>query len=752
MDQPGIGWDAIFKGKHNQSNKDVKDDIIYKCPWSSLLRGGLWGGMCGFVKFKLFATFSKPWHRVLRVHILPPPNTFDTLFANTRLQGIWSSDRSVPNQNTIIPSPISTANLFVLDSKAAAETRRGSASKLESALSQLGSFLRNEVAYTYVIGKNVSTTKLTVLASSYMPSYRFPFIIQNTNSEYRAFKKCASDANNLLKADMKGIVLSLGNIFDNALTTAISNFTAYSSDGENLVKLCNNWSGPKQLPNFFSIQKLLNKVSIVQVPNVKFYVAHARIQNKLKGLRFISCGRPDISSLAFQELIVVFHGNVWISLSFAILTLILFFQKTGFRLEFLLVAAKLFLEQGNPFPDKILNNCHVRIVCVLALYAGIVLSNAYKNANVYNMIAPRYPVPYKQFAQLFSDNFSIHQRYIADSIEVSFVEAEISIELLQKMETKNLNISVFEYQKLLKYHKQRGPILLRPPECDKEANESDDCDSYSRLFTDNEFQVNLNMVRKGLVCYYYFAVENLARTFFIRKLSPLKPETGMWSEEYNETKSITDVKRKEIQERSKTPQGYSKIILESLAVSGMEKSENFLSMATRQLLETVKTCNKTAIITSYENCIDFYRQLVQANYTDVYIGTEQHFESNIEFEFHGFWPYYILKRLKLLQGEMGVWRWWERVKGRHLTVDEMSQWRTGTFRPPNMTGNILVLFTLYMVGCCLGCFGFGCETWRFIHASGKLVITVMISLKLKGECLVVKLLFKIRAIKVRVNY
>lgn len=41
---------------------------------------------------------------------------------------------------------------------------------------------------------------------------------------------------------------------------------------------------------------------------------------------------------------------------------------------------------------------------------GIVLSNAYKNDNVYNMILPRRSTPYKFFEELAKDNFSVYKR------------------------------------------------------------------------------------------------------------------------------------------------------------------------------------------------------------------------------------------------------------------------------------------------------------------------------------------------------
>lgn len=46
---------------------------------------------------------------------------------------------------------------------------------------------------------------------------------------------------------------------------------------------------------------------------------------------------------------------------------------------------------------------------------GIVLSNAYKNSNVYNMVTPRQPVLYKKFRELLEDKFQVYTRSVSDS-------------------------------------------------------------------------------------------------------------------------------------------------------------------------------------------------------------------------------------------------------------------------------------------------------------------------------------------------
>lgn len=62
------------------------------------------------------------------------------------------------------------------------------------------------------------------------------------------------------------------------------------------------------------------------------------------------------------------------------------------------------LEQG----DKILERRELRKVTALFILMGVVLSNGYKNSNVYNMVSPRKPLPYEHIRELFRDNFTLY--------------------------------------------------------------------------------------------------------------------------------------------------------------------------------------------------------------------------------------------------------------------------------------------------------------------------------------------------------
>lgn len=110
----------------------------------------------------------------------------------------------------------------------------------------------------------------------------------------------------------------------------------------------------------------------------------------LTGLRIIGCGRQGLSLLAFSELVSIFDIFIWLEIA-AIISLVpvwikLLWLKTSITANIISVL-KVILEQGNPFPGSVVNKFRLRCLLVLLLLMGSIISNAYKNTNVYNMVS-----------------------------------------------------------------------------------------------------------------------------------------------------------------------------------------------------------------------------------------------------------------------------------------------------------------------------------------------------------------------------
>ncbi|ODM89371.1 Membrane-bound transcription factor site-1 protease [Orchesella cincta] len=68
------------------------------------------------------------------------------------------------------------------------------------------------------------------------------------------------------------------------------------------------------------------------------------------------------------------------------------------------------LEQGNTFSENQLKKINVKLIVASTSLVCIVLSNAYKSDNVYEMISPRLSIKFKTFDELISAEFDIYSR------------------------------------------------------------------------------------------------------------------------------------------------------------------------------------------------------------------------------------------------------------------------------------------------------------------------------------------------------
>lgn len=138
------------------------------------------------------------------------------------------------------------------------------------------------------------------------------------------------------------------------------------------------------------------------------------LKDHLSKLRIVGCGRKGIETLPFHEFINVYDKYVWFGIFASLLifsaAMGLLFKKEGLSKFIMTPVLKILLEQSNPFPPSTTNLSRSRILSGLALLMGIILSSAYKNTNVYNMVVPRKHVLYKYFNELVSAKFDMYTR------------------------------------------------------------------------------------------------------------------------------------------------------------------------------------------------------------------------------------------------------------------------------------------------------------------------------------------------------
>lgn len=213
----------------------------------------------------------------------------------------------------------------------------------------------------------------------------------------------------------------------------MGNHTIKDSIHDNLCK-----NGAKQ--DWFREAKKVDKTFMTkfgqQVYMKKTFFFPYFPHDPLSNLRFLSCGRRGLEHVLFEELIVIFDTWTWVSifvtnLSVSIFLLYLSKNVPGGVQRSLLSPATAFLEQGGAFAYKITKTYSARFVISILTLMAVVLSNAYKNKNVYNMITPREPLPYETFQQLVHDGFSIYTRTVSllfsGSLPVHLPDATLQI-------------------------------------------------------------------------------------------------------------------------------------------------------------------------------------------------------------------------------------------------------------------------------------------------------------------------------------
>ncbi len=157
------------------------------------------------------------------------------------------------------------------------------------------------------------------------------------------------------------------------------------------------------------------------------------IVDNRNSVRFVSCGKRSVHPLAFGELFNVFNQEVWYMLVISTICLGITFggvlkygdnkQPKYFDLLFKLFA--IFFSNGISLKAEF---ARIRVLLSGFLLCVVVLSNAYLNTNVYNLIAPVSPIPYETFTQLSNDLYTIYTRSLKVDFgtQKSFATADLS--------------------------------------------------------------------------------------------------------------------------------------------------------------------------------------------------------------------------------------------------------------------------------------------------------------------------------------
>lgn len=181
-------------------------------------------------------------------------------------------------------------------------------------------------------------------------------------------------------------------------------------------------------PSTFFNRKARGTLIFWRYNKVNTHLAH--VTHKLlmtlpyKTFRFVTCGHRGVKPLQFGELFSIYDIYVWLGMALCFVVtpfvlnhsyskLIRKENKTGWKFRLVntwIIHCKCLLEQGEPFSKSIEKTPFLRWIVASLILTSVVLSNAYKNANIYNLITKRQPLLYEHLNQVLADHFRVYTK------------------------------------------------------------------------------------------------------------------------------------------------------------------------------------------------------------------------------------------------------------------------------------------------------------------------------------------------------
>lgn len=146
------------------------------------------------------------------------------------------------------------------------------------------------------------------------------------------------------------------------------------------------------------------------------------IEHKFGNLHVVSCGFRGIKPISFLQIVKVFETRIWVILALFVGLISFSSKHITDRSIFSSLSSiyKLLLEQGGPFPENSKTVNKLKLLTCATLLTGIVISNAFKSENVYNIVTPRRKISYNTIDELVEDTFKIFNRMTRNYFEYEY--------------------------------------------------------------------------------------------------------------------------------------------------------------------------------------------------------------------------------------------------------------------------------------------------------------------------------------------
>ncbi|CAL8131011.1 unnamed protein product [Orchesella dallaii] len=417
------------------------------------------------------------------------------------------------------------------------------------------------------------------------------------------------------------------------------------------------------------------------------------ILDTFTSLKFVSCGRPKETGLPFEKLVNEFDWKIWILLVICLGALVflvdsdvitkqsfgvkIYMRKNLNRLQF---HSKVLVEQSSAYLAAPYMPLITQAIFILV---AVVISNAYKGENVFQLISNRKVIPYHYFSELVKSNFEIYSR--VDNLDI------------MRGRELHFNTSLFM--------KQQHHILNRKLETSERTY------FKPKNLTDKDVDKILSLRSR------YLAMSEVFK--FISDFVVYNYERCVPSKEFNILKTVWK-NTKILPEFTKL---YKNVEAEvEYAVQSEDYDYIFqtslLKKQERHIFEILRKCNKVAVILPALTCHQIARNLTEIeNPTDVYVGEELLYNQSSRIRISGLVPLNHIMRAKYVLGS-GIWDFWSEIFQHRATFRE---YKSSDTQPvaPSMSGNISVVFTIVLFGFACAIAVFVIEIRGIIYGCGK---------------------------------
>lgn len=466
-----------------------------------------------------------------------------------------------------------------------------------------------------------------------------------------------NNAKKLEKSNAPSGVDLVADGYSNVLLSVMGNFSYWANER----KLCENgilFSGEKVEETKLLIALEIRHTLVHSKASATLYPAV--VTSVYNDLKFVTSGYRGSEQISFVALLDAFDKYVWFLLVAYACSLIIAFRKLlstaqNFTIsESVWVPVKILLEQGNPFPEILMNNLRYKSVAGVLLLMGIVLSNAYKNTNVYKMIIPRNPVPYRYLRELISDNITIQTRSLHGFYSIyhgSWIDRNLEFQVARSDQ------HYLTYTLPLEFNGK----------------------NISGLFGRTSEVFDLRDVARNA------RILNLDKNFnLLFSVSSLMPFTETYFRDV--VKGIdSNVSKQEF------PQVYI---------------NQFYQMELKSLSHFLKHKKGAVLLPSYL-AFKFMKNLEKEGQANIYQGVETFYEGSIAVVLQGLIPQYLVQRAKSA-GRCGLWSRWESLFRKRFSWN--GERKSEPLKTPDMDGNVVIIFILLFSGLGVAFVCFGAES------------------------------------------